>query len=100
MQFRQLQAEHGAALLTLAGEKSGLVIVEPHLDIIPLRSDNCLSAPDFFIARVPHGRFELLDHELLRRLADAGAGRPIAQLQALPVIAQLPVEGGGNRLQL
>src|SRR6059058_5781210 len=75
------------------------MVVEPHLDIIPLRSDNCLSAPDLFVTGVPHRRLELLGHELLRRLADAGTGRPIAQLEALAIIAELAVEGRRNRLQ-
>ena len=76
------------------------MIVEPHLDIIPLWSDNCLSARELFVTGVPHRRLELLDHKLLRRLADAGTGRPVAQLQALAIITQLPVEGGRNWLEL
>src|SRR5256714_5411767 len=75
------------------------MVVEPHLDIIPLRSDNCLSAPDLFVTGVPHRRLELLGDELLRCLADAGTGRPIAQLEALAIIAELAVEGRRNWLQ-
>src|SRR2546428_1254431 len=75
------------------------MVVEPHLDIIALRSDNCLSAPDLFVTGIPHGRLELLGHELLWRLADAGTGRPIAQLEPLAIIAELAVEARRIRLQ-
>jgi len=34
VQLGQLQAQHGTPLLPLAGEEPGLVVIEPHLDIV------------------------------------------------------------------
>src|SRR2546429_3814707 len=64
VQFRQLQAEHGAALLPLAGIEPRFMVVEPHLDIVALRSDSCLSTPDLLVARLAHGGLELFHDEL------------------------------------
>jgi hypothetical protein len=75
------------------------MILEPYLDIVPLGSDSCLSASDLFIAPVVHRGFQLLHDELLRRLADACAGRPVTQLEALAIVAQLPMERGRDRLE-
>ena len=78
LQLRQLQAQHGTPLLALAGEQPRFVVVEPHLDIVPLRSDSCLSAPNLFIAGVAHGDLELFHDELQWRLADPRTGRAVA----------------------
>src|ERR1700726_2199605 len=100
MELGQLQAEHGTPLLPLAGVEPGLVFIEPHLDIVALRSDSCLSAPNLFVARLAHRDFELLANQLRRRLTDPNAGGPVAEIEPLAVIAQLAMEGGGNWRQL
>src|SRR5205807_2186166 len=100
VQLRQLEAEHGAALLPLAGIEPRFVIVEPHLDIVALRSDSCLSAPDLLVTRLAHGGLELFNDELPGRLTDPGAGGTVAELEALAIVAELSVEGGRDRLQL
>src|SRR5947209_6171701 len=100
MKLGQLDAQHGTALLALAGEQPCLVIIEPHLDIVPLGTDSCLSTSDFLILPPPHRRLELLADKLLWRLTDAHPSRTVAQLEPLPVVAQLSMEGGGDRLQL
>src|SRR5438874_2928956 len=100
VQFRQLQAQHGAALLPLAGIEPGFMVVEPHLDIVALRSDSCLSTPDLLVARLTHGGLELFHDELQRRLADSGTRGPVAELEPLAVVAELAVKGGCDGLQL
>src|SRR5438552_14062205 len=100
VQLGQLQAQYRTPLLALAGEEPGLVFIEPHLDIVTLGSDSCLSASDLLIARATHPQPDLLADELQRGLADPNAGGPVAELEPLAVIAQLAVEGGGNWLQL
>ena len=47
-------AEDSRALLTLAGVEAGLSVVNPHLEIVPLRSDSCLSTSKFFLACLRH----------------------------------------------
>src|SRR5207302_566441 len=97
---RQLEAQHGAALLSLAGIEPRFVIVEPHLDIVALRSDSCLSAPDLLVTLLAHGGLELFNDELPGRLTAPGAGGTVAELEALAIVAELSVEGGRDRLQL
>src|SRR5438067_12697853 len=98
VQFRQLQAQHGAALLPLAGIEPGFMVVEPHLDIVALRSDSCLSTPDLLVARLTHGGLELFHDELQRRLADSGTRGPVAELEPLAIVAWLAVKGGCDGL--
>ncbi len=76
------------------------MFIEPHLDIVALGSDSCLSTPDLLIAGVVHRELELLAHEFQGRLADPNAGRAVPEFESLTVVAQLTVERGGNRLQL
>src|ERR1700682_6746261 len=83
VQLGELQAEHRTPLLALAGEEPGLVFIEPHLDIVALRSDSCLSARNLLVARAAHRRFELFTDELLRRLADPNPRRPVPQVEPL-----------------
>src|SRR5438270_3042872 len=100
VEFRQLQAQDGTALLSLAGIESRLVFIQPHLDIVALRSDSCLSTRDLFIAGFPHGGFQLLGDELGRRFTDARSRRPVAQVEPLTVVAQLAMEGGRDRMEV
>ena len=99
LQLGQFQAQHRTPLLALAGEEPCFVIVEPHLDIVTLWSDSCLSTPNLFLASVAHRGLELFHDKLDRCFADASASGSITEFESLPVVAQLPVEGGRDRLQ-
>src|SRR2546426_769053 len=66
---------------------------------LPLGPENLLPAAVPFVTGIPPGRLGLPGPGPLWRLADAGPGRPIAQLEPLAIIAELAVEGRRNRLQ-
>ena len=87
--LRQLQAQHSASLLALAGKQLGGLAVQQHREILPVRPRRGKARLQVRPSAFPQGFQQAL-------IAEAGL---IHQLQALACLGNIPVVGDSQRPQ-
>ena len=87
--LRQLQTQHRAPLLPLAGKQLGGLAVQQHREILPVRARRGKARLQIRLSAFPQGFQQAL-------LAEAGL---VHQLQVLACLGNIPVVGDGQRPQ-